>query len=147
MNIPVSDVTTTFTYHSELLAAEVGLSLAINASTTDECGGLIWKHNDVFCYSDPVTIGNGYEFAARSGKRPDGAVFVALYHTHPSLDDTGKLFSVNDVKVAKELNVNSYIYSFADKKTRCFIPGKDSTYYYDTGDHFSSGDVSEGHVV
>lgn len=87
-------------------AAIAGLTSA-NKHFGVEYGGVVYKIGDKYYFTNPITQNDNQQvqFAVRLHH---GAKIVALFHTHPSAQDSDE-FSAMDIKVANALNVPSYI--------------------------------------
>jgi hypothetical protein len=110
-----------------------------------EQSGLIYQNKDgSYGYSIPVTQNESKGFALRAAADPDHK-FVAIVHTHPTDDPASQVFSPNDVTVANQLKVPSYIQFLADGSIRKYIPGQTATKDYTLPNtRFSSGKTAIG---
>jgi hypothetical protein len=88
-------------------AANAGLNNAQKASDRYEEGGVIYQNKDgQYCYSIPVSTKDTNHFSFSAHNTPDQQI-AGIYHTHPGSD--GGVFSADDVNMANQLKVPSYI--------------------------------------
>src|SRR5262245_59477351 len=107
-------------YDSAQDAAIAGLR-SINDSTAEFGGGVLYNPaTQKYAYTLPVGSGNGEHFAARV-QVPQGWQLQALYHTHPKGPES-TVFSADDVDMAGQLKMPSYILPLQDNKVRKFDP-------------------------
>jgi hypothetical protein len=114
-------------------AAQAALQNAVYDSRMQgfEYGGAIIQVDNKFYYTYPVTIGDPLkvEFTIKFHHTDK---LVGLYHTHPenrsSLDvcDTTR-FSNEDIVMARQLKVPSYIWVEKTNSYRVFLPGQSIT--------------------
>lgn len=106
-------------------AATKALSLAAQSSTLYEHGGGIYEYDGQFCYTLPVTE-NDKKSVSVTVLKPKGATLVALYHTHPAseLSDSCQSFSVEDIRLAKKMNVISFIGFMHNQTIRYYDPNQ-----------------------
>lgn len=104
-------------------AAVKALSVAAQKSSLYEYGGGVYEYKGEFCYTLPVTE-NDKKSVSVSVLKPRGATLVALYHTHPAseLQDSCQSFSVDDVRVAKEMKVISFVGFMHNQTIRYYDP-------------------------
>jgi len=69
----------------------------------------------------------------------------AIYHTHPGSDVNGQYFSPNDIAIAKQLAVPSYVQFLKDGSVRSYTAGKTQTQSLSTdGSRFAMTRVAHG---
>jgi len=124
--------------------AALGEVTTISESKFYEFGGLIYKHAGRFYYSTPYSSldDKGFKIVA---KIPAAAAIIAVYHNHPKVDAHAEYFSPDDVKVATDMHVLSYIYVNASQEIRRFDP--DQARLVKIEKTASGGRVSLGTVV
>lgn len=106
-------------------AAVKALSVAAVNSSLYEHGGGIYEYKGQFCYTLPVTE-NDKKSVSVTVLKPKGATLVALYHTHPAseLSDSCQSFSVEDIRLAKKMNVISFVGFIHDHTIRYYDPNR-----------------------
>jgi hypothetical protein len=101
---------------------------ALNKTTDrkNETGGVVFKNDKgEFCYSIPV--GGKESGHITFGINPQAGLTVdSLYHTHPTGGGNGDAFSPDDVQMAKQLKVASYIKNLGNNTIRRYEPGTSS---------------------
>ena len=108
---PVRTYSDCVTYNTPDEAAIAAVSESFIKSKNYEMGGIIYKIRGKFCYSPPVTQlkPNAVRFTISV---IDKQLMVALYHTHPLLDDTEyhpTVFSDVDVSTTWSFSVPFYV--------------------------------------
>lgn len=91
------------------LAAITAIQAAVRASTDEEYAGGIYKSNDSYFYTLPVSQHHDYG-VDYSIQVPANATLIGLYHTHPS--GPGRSpdeFSMADITVAKRLKLIMFV--------------------------------------
>jgi len=110
-----------------------------------EQAGVIYQMSDgKYAYSIPTTQNQHDHFALRAatGNRQK---LSAIYHTHPGTDVNGQYFSPNDIEIAKQLAVPSYVQFLKDGSIRSFTTGKTKTQSLSTdGNRFAMTRVAHG---
>lgn len=110
------------TYDSANAAAIAGLR-SITEEQAELGGGVLFNpKTGKYAYTQPVGQGKGAHFSAAISV-PAGWQLKALYHTHPK-GDNSTWFSQDDISMAHQLKLPSYILPRADNKIRMFEPGK-----------------------
>jgi hypothetical protein len=93
-----------------------------------------------YTYSQAVTNDEHDNFGMRV-QIPQGSTLAGIIHSHPGNDELAHYFSPNDISVANQLKVPSYIRFAKDDSIRRYTPGQTSTTYIrGLGDHVSTGD-------
>jgi hypothetical protein len=110
-------------YPSVEAAAIAGLR-SIPKGGSNEVGGgvLLNQQNGQYAFTQPVGQSNGYHFGA-AVQVPQGWQLQGIYHTHPS-GPSSTHFSSDDVNMANQLKVPSYILPADDDTIRRLDPGK-----------------------
>jgi proteasome lid subunit RPN8/RPN11 len=93
----------------------------------------------------PIVKGENDNFALTVSLHK-GERIVAILHTHPGTNQSTRLFSSQDVAMAKQLGVPSYIYLVKEGVAKVYMPGKDVTAFQRNG-KFDATEISEGHAV
>lgn len=89
-----------------------------------ESAGLIMQHpNGQYFYTAPIPSQQHDHFALRAAVQK-GWKIAGIYHTHPGNDADGQLFSPDDLQMATQLKVPSYIKFMKDGAIRKYIPGQ-----------------------
>jgi hypothetical protein len=114
------------------------------ARAIENAGFIVQNADGKFAYSSPVTQNNHDSFSLRA-QIQQGHRLVGLYHTHPGTDSDASLFSPDDVNVANQLKVPSYIMTPEDGIVRRYTPGKSAT--FDTHARGVSSKASQGEVI
>ena len=110
----------TGTYKSAQEAAIAGLR-SLKQQNAEWGGGVLYNPaTGMYAYTQPTSQGDGYHFSARI-QMPRGWQLSAIFHTHPS-GDNSLMFSGDDVNMAQQLKVPSYILPADDNKIRLFDP-------------------------
>ncbi|MDX6769877.1 MAG: DUF4329 domain-containing protein [Elusimicrobiota bacterium] len=128
-------------------AAVAGLREAMPLSRSYEYGGAVLSSEGRYYFTEPVTNRRtaNIDFSVAV---PRGYRLAAIYHTHPDEGDQTDLFSPNDVRQAKALEVVSYIGVMRDRTVRVFDPLNMNTRRHQvSGSLVSRGEVAEGRVV
>jgi hypothetical protein len=108
-------------------AAVTALGNAAQASTSRETGGAIFQNaQGEYCYSIPVGANSANHFQLRAQSTPAQKV-VGIYHTHPDVGSEGGSFSPDDVNVANQLKLPSYIRALKDGTVKRYEPGVTKT--------------------
>jgi len=118
----------------------------VTGESSNEWAGVIVQIKDKFFYTCPVSSGEFSTFTVRAAF-PKSAKLVAIYHSHPGTEYAGEYFSPDDVAVAKQLNLPSYIGVLTSHNIHRYIPSKDSTQTYHNGSHIAKGFTSTGTVI
>lgn len=141
-------------YASPLLAAMAALSSAQQQKQNSEwAGGVFQNGQGQYQYTVPQAGSESHFDLKLSVPKEDK--LSALYHTHPKYDANGQdvgqksdeMFSPNDVQVADQLKVPSFIWTGYDGKNREYVPGQTPTkdVYVPGNDDYETG--SQGVVV
>ncbi len=114
---------------------------------TYEQGGVVYQDkNGFYSFSEPQGNQRTGKFEAEV-KIPKSAKPVAIYHTHPGYGDAAEFaenFSPDDLKMAHQLKLLSYIRAMDSGNIKKFEPGKTKTDAVGFGVHkgkFSPGDL------
>lgn len=107
---------------SEDQAATTALNNASDVSTKKEVGGVLYKNDDgQYCYSIPVGNSNSYHFKLAAHSAP-GQQMAGVYHTHPKGNGEDSTFSEDDVNMANQLKMASYIKALKNDEIRRLDP-------------------------
>lgn len=113
-------------------------------SSDDEHAGVVLKGPDGKYYHTGMMPAQEEHFGltVQAGK---GWSLAGIYHTHPYHDEMSQYFSPNDIDVANQLNVPSFIRFGQENAIRQFIPKKTPTFNAsDDGDLAGAVNVSRG---
>lgn len=125
---PVTGVANSTAYDSIEEAVIAAFEPLVQPFAKEEVGGAIIERDGQFYFTQAVSIGvrSRLDLAVELRK---GDTLVALYHTHPLQVSTNALslklleqFSADDMRIARELNVRSYIAEEAGRTLRVFDP-------------------------
>jgi hypothetical protein len=121
----LSTIKETVEYNSADDAARAALTEIFDSVTTNsnEMAGVIVQIGSKFFYTEPVGSSEYGHFNVRASY-PKNAKVVAIYHDHPGIEKLAEFFSIDDVNVAMELNLVSYIGIVDSHNIRRFTPGK-----------------------
>lgn len=110
-----------------------------------EQAGVIYQMPDgKYAYSIPTTQNQHDHFALKAATG-DSQKLSAIYHTHPGNDVNGQYFSPNDIEIAKQLAVPSYVQFLKDGSVRSYTAGKTKTQSLSTdGNRFAMTRVAHG---
>jgi hypothetical protein len=75
----------------------------------------------------PIVAGDNDSFKL-SVSLHKGDKIVALLHTHPGTNSSTRMFSPQDISMAQQLKVPSYIYLITDGTTMRYAPGSSNAY-------------------
>lgn len=110
-----------------------------------EMGGVVYKDKHGFySASDPQGDQRQSKFKAEV-RIPKSATPYGIYHTHPGVESTNEQFSPDDIKVANEMKMASYIRALENGKIKKYEPGKTSVKSSGTG--LSKGKLSDGDLI
>jgi hypothetical protein len=146
-----STITETIAYDSQDEAAKAALTeiFTTNSETSNEFAGVIVQMNGKYFYTCPVSSGETSSFSVRAAIPHNGKI-VAIFHNHPGHEYSQlEYFSPNDVQVAKEMNLTSYIGVNASHNIHKFVPGKSvvSAFYNGGASAIPDGFISSGSVI
>jgi hypothetical protein len=111
------------------LDAAVGEAIHASGKTSDsaEQSGVIYKNADGnFAPSIPLQSARHDSFALRA-QVSKGQSIAAIWHSHPGNDEFAGYFSPNDLKVADQLRVPSFIRFNSNGAIRRYTPGETRT--------------------
>lgn len=107
----------------------------------EQSAALFARPDGKFTYSAAVTNSDHDNFGMRV-QLPKGTTLAGIVHSHPGSDDLGQYFSSNDIDVANQLKVPSYIRFLRDDSIRRYTPGQTSTTNLrGLGTHVATGDA------
>lgn len=114
-------------------AAIAGLR-SVTGQDMEYGGGILQnKQSGKYAYTQPVGQGQGSHFGARV-QVPQGWQMSATFHTHPNGPNSTN-FSGDDVNMAQQLKMPSYILPYQDNTIRKFDPAdRASNHVYNSGD-------------
>lgn len=78
-------------------------------------------------YRYSTSVGGRDDSFQLAAQIPKGHTLAAIVHTHPGKDVAGQVFSPNDLKMAEQLKLPSYVRFLNDGSTRMYQPGKTAT--------------------
>lgn len=78
-------------------------------------------------YRYSTSVGGRDDSFQLAAQIPKGHTLAAIVHTHPGADAAGQVFSPNDLKMAQQLKLPSYVRFLNDGSTRMYQPGKTAT--------------------
>lgn len=107
-------------------AAVTALTNASQVTDKAETGGAIYQNpQGQYCYSIPVGGKQAEHFQLRAQSTPEQRV-VGVYHTHPGGGgDTAAQFSPDDVNMANQLKMQSYIKALQSGVVKRYDPAVD----------------------
>lgn len=92
--------------------------------TDGEQSGVVIRNADGhYAYSIPLTSARQDDFALRA-QVAKGQQLAAIWHSHPGNDQTAGYFSPQDISMADQLKIPSYIRFNSDGSVRRYMPGK-----------------------
>jgi hypothetical protein len=104
-------------------AAVTGLNNATQVTQGREMGGAIFQNpQGQYCYSIPVGGTQDSHFHLRAQSTPEQQL-VGIFHTHPAGSPENSTFSPDDVKVANQLKLTSYIKALQSGAVKRYDPG------------------------
>ena len=106
-------------------SAEHALSGVANPEQ-EQAGVILRSPEGKYFYTSPTTSPHHDSFEIRVMLQK-GWQIAGIYHSHPGKDDDGQVFSPQDLQVAQQLNVPSYIKFMKDGAVRKYIPGETPT--------------------
>lgn len=107
----------------------------------EQSAALFQRPDGKYSYSAAVTNTDHDNFGMRV-QLPKGTSLAAIVHSHPGSDDLGQYFSANDIDVANQLKVPSYIRFLRDDSIRKYVPGQTATQNLrGYGTHVATGDA------
>ena len=106
----------------------------------EQSAALFKRDDGKYLYSAAVTNADHDNFGMRV-QLPKGTTLAGIVHSHPGTDDLGQYFSSNDIDIANQLKVPSYIRFLRDDSIRRYTPGQTSTANLrGFGTHVATGD-------
>lgn len=124
------------TMNDAAIAAETA---AKSVSAYDEYAGAVILYNGKYFYTLPASNGRDDHFSVRLFF-PQNAKIVALYHTHPAAPFS-EFFSPDDIDVANQMNVTSYVGDIKDGVVIQYTPKVHySTVKYSTFVSYTKGE-------
>jgi uncharacterized protein DUF4329/JAB domain-containing protein similar to deubiquitination enzymes len=114
----------------------------------NEQSGVIFKNSEgQYAYSIPLTSARQDDFALRA-QIQKGHSLAAIWHSHPGEDDLAGYFSPQDLAMADQLKLPSYIRFNKDGSVRRYTPGKSATTSVNRGTgKFDQAKVSRGEPI
>lgn len=107
----------------------------------EQSAALFLRPDGKYAYSSAVTNSDHDNFGMRV-QLPKGTTLAGIVHSHPGDDDLGQYFSTNDINVANQLKVPSYIRFLRDDSIRRYTPGQTATTNLrGYGTHVAQGDA------
>lgn len=119
-------------------AAVAALGGAAQASSRETGGAIFQNAQGQYCYSIPVGGANSEHFQLRAQSTPEQKL-AGIYHTHPANGFEDKSFSPDDVNMADQLKLTSYIKALKDGTVKRYDPGVTKTQSSGTFDKKSAG--------
>lgn len=119
----------------------------IAATNREEGGAIFQNEKGEYCYSIPVGSGQAGKFTLRARSTPEQKL-VGIYHTHPEggLDGQDQNFSSDDVEMADQLKMASYIKALKDGTIKKYEPGVTPTKRFKGGGRLAQK-VSDGNLI
>jgi len=111
--------------HPNLQEAALAALLRVPRGKQEQAGVLFVDSQGKFCYST-LAPGDADSFDLKA-EIPEGSKFAGIYHNHPEgrlKDGDSRLFSANDISIANNLKVPSFVRSEKDGNVRSFTPGQ-----------------------
>jgi len=103
----------------------------------EHAGVILQDPNGKYYYTKPITSSKHDAFEVHAGLQK-GWKLAGIYHTHPGKDKDGQVFSPDDLNVAAQLKVPSFV-RFADGSIRQYQAGKTPTQQWaQPGTHMTS---------
>lgn len=108
-------------------AVQAATAAAVGISPHYETGGILFQGKDgKFFFSEPATEGKKKDDGFRIRvKVPPGATPVGIFHNHPVRNRQADMFSPEDVQMADQLGVPSFIINSKTGQIRRFHPKED----------------------
>ncbi len=130
-DLPIASLDPSAAWHPDADAAAFAafktLPKDITGKRTVESAGVLYSNdNGEHSYSAPITQNQHDGFGLRAQVQK-GHKIAGIYHNHPGDDGDGQVFSPNDIAVANQLKVPSYIYFEHDGTVRKYVPGQTQT--------------------
>lgn len=95
--------------------------LTCPTSTNHECAGVVIAAADGTLTASVPVRANEANFVLRI-KLAAGEHLAAIYHSHPGDDKDSQVFSSDDVRVARQLRVPSYVLFIKASEVRKYVP-------------------------
>lgn len=114
--------------------AKQALDQSLIVSTSLEVGGIIMDCGGEIKASSPFLSGSERKISYTISF-PKSCTLIGLYHTHPGDVVRASRISAQDVSVALQLNVPTYVRVVKSGKTCVFDPSVDSAHYDRTRMH------------
>jgi hypothetical protein len=109
--------------------------------SVEQSAALFKRSDGKYQYSNAVTNSDHDNFGMRV-QFPQGVTLAGVVHSHPGNDELARYFSPNDLNIANQLKVPSYIRFLKDNSIRKYTPGQTATTYMQgLGTHVSKGDA------
>ena len=99
----------------------------IKGKDLQEHAGVILKDPSGKYYATDPTLSAEHDQFSLKVQLQNGWSVAGVYHTHPGQDEFGQYFSPNDINVANQLKVPSYIRFLKDDSIRSYTPGQTVT--------------------
>lgn len=112
--------------YDDLPSAARAALRGIKAIDGEQAGAILKDPSGKYYATTPITSAQHDHFDFGVGVQK-GWSLAGIYHTHPGNDDAGQYFSPDDLNVAHQLNVPSYIRFLKDDSIRSYTPGKTAT--------------------
>lgn len=108
--------------HDTLDAAARALSGKFNKKSGNETAGMLFKDPDGKYRYSVTAPGSEDKFELHIAV-PKGYSVAGIVHSHPGIDERGQVFSPNDLDIAHQLKVPSYVNFLKDDSMRRYTPG------------------------
>lgn len=105
----------------------------------EQAAAIIKRPDGTYGYSTVTPPQTETNFALRL-QLPQGHALAGIVHNHPGTDSAGQVFSPDDINVANQLKVPSFIRFNKDSSIRQYIPGVTATQRVVGGDKTALGD-------
>jgi proteasome lid subunit RPN8/RPN11 len=122
-DLPTAQVDPNDTGQDDLDTSAWGALQSLDHGNTESAGLLLQHPNGQYFHTTPITSLEHDHFALRAALQK-GWKIAGIYHTHPGDDADGQVFSPNDLQVAAQLKVPSYIRFLKDGAVRKYVPGQ-----------------------
>lgn len=106
------------------------VSKSFGGTPTGEQAAVIFQRPDGSHVYSTIAPQTDHDSFALRAQMPKGYKLSGIVHAHPGQDDQGQVFSPNDLNVANQLKVPSYIRFLKDNSIRKYTPGKTATQDY-----------------
>lgn len=128
---------------ADLAAKSLEPQLSVSANKGVEFAGVLFQ-NARGKYQYSTLIPGDHDNFKLSAQVPKGSKIAAIVHSHPGEDDVGQVFSPNDIQIANQLKVPSYVHFLKSGSTRKYVPGKTATRFLNSSSRLDRPRVADG---